>query len=574
MTLNNRLMLLAAAATMPLIVSLIGWEAITYRHDVAQEAARAKAVARSVVMLVECEIEIRTAAMEVLATSRSLRNGDLPEFRERALDVVRQRFPFSGVILLREDGQQLINTHYPWGAALPVRRERESLDRVFSTGKPAVSDLFYRLGEPIIAIDVPVIEADRASYVLSLNPQIGMFDEVLRAQMLPKTWVISVFDRTGTNVSRLPSGDEFRGHKAAASFYSHLMVQAEGELPTTSLEGIPLLTVWVRGPLYGWSVAVGVPRAELTAPAWRWALLSLFIGGWVITISIRLARYAARKISEPIRRLTRLAVTPDEEWLSTQLPEVNEVALALIDAENNRKAREKRMREMQSELIHVARLSTIGQMTSAISHELMQPLTAAQSYAGALIRMRLDGTVRETVLKIGEQIRRAGDVVHKLRDLAARRPVTRIPDDINEVVDEALRIAMIGVPPRVEIHLDFARDLPLVPIDRVLIEQVVINLVRNAIDAMATSETRRLTLRTSRSDDGIEICVSDTGPGFDPEVSATLFQPFVTTKASGLGLGLSICRDLIEAHNGVIRVDSSEAGATVKIHLPVMLAVA
>jgi signal transduction histidine kinase len=574
MTLNNRLTLLAAAATMPLIVSLFGFEVFTYRHDVIQETARAKAVARSVVMLVECEIEIRSTAMEVLATSGSLRNGDLPAFRERALEVIRDRFPHSAVVLLRQDGQQLVNTHYPLGAELPIRSEnRESLDLVFATGRPAVSDLFQRQGESIIAVDVPVIEEGRVTHVLSLNPQISMLDTVLRAQMLPKTWVISVFDRTGTNVSRLPNGDEFRGRKASNTLYAPMLAQAEGDIPTTSLEGIPLMTAWVRGPLFGWSVAVGVPRAELTAPAWRMALMATLIGAWMATFSIRLALYVARKISEPILRLTRLAVTPDLEWQPTQLPEVNEVARALIEAESNRKAREKRMREMQSELIHVARLSTIGQMTSAISHELMQPLTAAQSYLGALIRMQIDGRLLDTAMKAREQIRRAGDVVHKLRNLAARRPVTRIYDDLNEVVEEALRIALIGLPPNVETRLDFAPDLPPAPIDRVLIEQVVINLARNAIEAMATSETRRLTLRTSRRDDGVEICVADTGPGFASEVTDNLFQPFVTTKPSGLGLGLSICRDLIDAHGGTIRVESSETGATVKVYLPVQVQV-
>jgi two-component system sensor kinase FixL len=226
------------------------------------------------------------------------------------------------------------------------------------------------------------------------------------------------------------------------------------------------------------------------------------------------------------------------------------------------------IQELQAELAHVARLSTMGQMAAAIAHELNQPLTAVSNYAGALSRVLASGNanparVHDIAERIRQQTTRAGEVIRRLRDHVAKRRTTRRSEDINAVVSEAVELGVVGLR-HSGVHTSMELD-PIVGaamIDRIHIGQVIINLVRNAVEAMASSEVRELTVSTHALRDGLEIAVADTGPGIAPDVAERLFQPFVTSKADGLGLGLSICRELIEAHGGQLGVSPVPTGGT------------
>jgi two-component system sensor kinase FixL len=227
-----------------------------------------------------------------------------------------------------------------------------------------------------------------------------------------------------------------------------------------------------------------------------------------------------------------------------------------------------RIAELQAELLHVARLSTMGQMASAIAHELNQPLTAVGNYAGALARLLAGANAdieraREIVERIRRQTSRAGEVIRRLRDHVAKRNTTRLREDINAVVKEAVELGLVGLQHqgvRTVLQLDAAVGSAL--IDRIQLGQVMINLVRNAVEAMADSETRELVVSTQPADGAVEIVVADSGPGIAPEVAERLFQPFVTSKATGLGLGLSICREIVEAHGGTLKAAAGATGGT------------
>jgi PAS domain S-box-containing protein len=236
-----------------------------------------------------------------------------------------------------------------------------------------------------------------------------------------------------------------------------------------------------------------------------------------------------------------------------------------------------RIQELQAELVHVSRLSTMGQMASAIAHELNQPLTAIGNYAGALGRvLAADSSgangdrTRDIVERIRKQTNRAGEVIRRLRDHVAKRNTTRQREDINAVIREAVELGLVGTRHqgvRTTISFDEAAGTAL--IDRIQIGQVLINLVRNAVEAMEGSERRELLISTHASADAVEIAVTDSGPGLAAEVADRLFEPFVTSKASGLGLGLSICRELIEAHGGELSAAPGTTGGMVfTIRLP------
>ena len=238
---------------------------------------------------------------------------------------------------------------------------------------------------------------------------------------------------------------------------------------------------------------------------------------------------------------------------------------------------DKRLQELQSELLHVARLSDMGQMASALAHELNQPLSAVINWTQAARRtLTTGGDTSSKVLGYMDnaiaQAERAGQIIRRLRDFIERGETDQQTEDISQVVEEAAALALVGAKESgVRATFNLATGLPPVMIDKVQVQQVVINLVRNAIEAMAAVEERRLTVGTGIAQDGmIEVSVADTGPGLPPEVATKLFQPFVTTKDKGMGLGLSISRSIIDNLGGRLRAASNtDGGVTFSFSLPV-----
>ncbi len=242
----------------------------------------------------------------------------------------------------------------------------------------------------------------------------------------------------------------------------------------------------------------------------------------------------------------------------------------------DRNEREQRIRELQSELLHVSRATAMGQMSSALAHELNQPLTAILSYSNAAARMigapALDGEeLRDVLSKIAEQTARAGHIIRRLRAFVEKREPNRVSEDINLLIADSVELGFTGMRDNgVKLRLRLDPEVPHVTMDRIEIQQVLVNLVRNAAEAMQESPKRELLVWTRRDgDDHVGVSVADTGPGISAEVSRRLFQPFVTTKPNGMGMGLNICRTIIEAHGGRLWADSNPDGGTVfHIRLP------
>ena len=233
---------------------------------------------------------------------------------------------------------------------------------------------------------------------------------------------------------------------------------------------------------------------------------------------------------------------------------------------------EDRLKELQSEVTHMSRFTALGEMASTLAHEMNQPLTAIANYLKGchrlLERMEGDSTavLRDAVDKAADQALRAGDIIRRLREFVARGESDRRIESLPKLIEDASTLALMGAKEAgvaVSFRLDPEADLVFA--DRIQIQQVLVNLIRNAIEIMAESADRRdLEIATSsKSSETIEVSVSDTGAGLAPEVAAHLFQPFVTTKRKGMGLGLSICRTIVEAHGGRIWVDAGPEGGTI-----------
>lgn len=231
---------------------------------------------------------------------------------------------------------------------------------------------------------------------------------------------------------------------------------------------------------------------------------------------------------------------------------------------------EQQIHSLQADLAHVSRISAMGTLATSIAHELNQPLTAITNYVEAA-RDLLDEPNAENLVQVREALNssaaetiRAGKIVQRLREFIARGETTRRFVHLAKLVKEATALALINVGAR---DVDFEELLTdeedLVLVDAVQIQQVLVNLIRNALEAMSDSPVKRLVISSAMGeDDKMVVTVSDSGPGLDQHVAERLFHPFVSTKASGMGLGLSICHTIVNAHGGKIWAEPSPMGGT------------
>ena len=243
-----------------------------------------------------------------------------------------------------------------------------------------------------------------------------------------------------------------------------------------------------------------------------------------------------------------------------------------------RRRAEQDTHRLQERLTHVSRLATVGEMSAGIAHELNQPLTAVANYAQACDRLLGlpdpdIGEIREALRQITAQAVRAGDIIRRLRALARNDVMKREPTDINVLVSELTELIQLDAKAHdVQYKPDLAARLPEVEVDRAQVQQVILNLVHNAIEALgATASTpRQVTVRTRELADGtLEIAVCDNGPGVSQTIGPRLFDPFCTTKADGTGLGLAISRTIIKSHQGSLDYrPNTPGGACFIVRLP------
>jgi two-component system sensor kinase FixL len=236
-----------------------------------------------------------------------------------------------------------------------------------------------------------------------------------------------------------------------------------------------------------------------------------------------------------------------------------------------------RLQELQTELVHISRLSAMGEMASTLAHELNQPLTAIANYMKGSSRIidelqfERSALLKSALDKSAEQAIRAGQIIRRLRDFVARGESEKGVESLSKVIEEASALALVGARETgVRVRMQLSSRLDLVVVDKIQIQQVLLNLIRNAIDAMTNSQKKELLISKELLGDGmILVSISDTGAGIQPEVREQLFQPFVTTKPQGMGVGLSISRTIVDSHGGRLWADDNpQGGAIFRFTLP------
>jgi two-component system sensor kinase FixL len=235
-----------------------------------------------------------------------------------------------------------------------------------------------------------------------------------------------------------------------------------------------------------------------------------------------------------------------------------------------REQAELRVHDLQTELAHVSRVTAMGALATSIAHELNQPLTAIANYVQTSQELLEDADaetieiVRDALRECAAESLRAGQIVRRLRDFISRGETEHRLESLERVINEASALALVGAGDRgvqLEVKLDPAVDRLF--IDRIQVQQVIFNIARNAIEAMAQSPVRRLRISSRQIEDHqVRITIEDSGPGLSEEVAGRLFQPFLSTKADGMGVGLSICHTIVSAHGGRIWAEPSGLGGT------------
>lgn len=236
----------------------------------------------------------------------------------------------------------------------------------------------------------------------------------------------------------------------------------------------------------------------------------------------------------------------------------------------------RQVRELTAELVHISRLSAMGELSSSLAHELNQPLTAIMNYTEAARQMlessglAVPPKVDEFLSKTVSQSERAGQIIRRLRNFVEKGPAERSLEELNRVVIEATNLAAVGARiDGIRVQFDLDEDLLPIRIDKVQIQQVVVNLVRNAVEVLRDAKQRDLVIETSVYPGGQQVAVRDTGPGIDPTIIDKLFTAFVSTKKDGMGIGLSISRSIITAHDGNLWAEANPGGGTIfKFRLP------
>jgi len=236
-----------------------------------------------------------------------------------------------------------------------------------------------------------------------------------------------------------------------------------------------------------------------------------------------------------------------------------------------RQETQQRLQELQAELIHMSRFTALGEMASTLAHELNQPLTAITSYlrgAGRLIEAGQEDALpmaKDAVERAAQQALRAGQIIRRLREFVARGEIDRQVESLPKLIEEACALALVGARQSgVRVSMSLGTVSIKVLADKIQVQQVLLNLIRNAVEAMQDCPRRELDISTHQLDhETVRIDIADTGPGIAPEIASQLFQPFITTKQSGMGVGLSISRTIVESHGGRIWTEPNPGGGVI-----------
>ncbi len=294
-----RLALLVAGTTLPLILFAAGIVFNNYRQDRQNATQRVLETVRSIRLVLDAEMQRITGALQVLSLTNALRDRDFDGFRRISQGFLDQ-YGEGGVILVADrEGRQVFSSLTSDTASLPLRNNLSVVKKVFTEKQPIYSNLFYGSvkKQMIVTVEVPVLQGDEVLYDISFSPPIAIFQAMIEQQRPSKDWTLSIFDGEGTNFARVPNPQETAGKRASPSLHAEMFRSPEATLTTVSLEGVPLITSFVRSSLTGWTVAAGVAESSLVAPLWRNLAITSVMGAVLLMVGLAFAVRMATQIA-------------------------------------------------------------------------------------------------------------------------------------------------------------------------------------------------------------------------------------------------------------------------------------
>jgi two-component sensor histidine kinase len=299
LSLPVRLVLLVAGTTLPLILFAAAIIFSHYQRDREDASRRVLATVRSIRLVLDAEMQRMSGGLQVLSLTNALRNGDFEGFRRITRGFLDQ-YREGGVVLVADrEGRQVFSSVTADTANLPPRNNREIVDKIFAEKKPLYSNLFIGAVKQrlIVTVEVPVFRDGEVIYAMSFSPPIELFQDIINTQRPSDDWTMSIFDAEGTNFARVPNPEETIGKRASPTLYAAMFKQSEATLATVTLEGVPLITAFMRSSLTGWTVAGGIAEATLVGPLWRNLAITSLIGGLLLLVGLAFAVRMATAIA-------------------------------------------------------------------------------------------------------------------------------------------------------------------------------------------------------------------------------------------------------------------------------------
>lgn len=601
--LRTILALLVLATTVPLglFAARLIWTSWTRQQFLVDrqniEQARAVSVA------VDQEVDRAIAAMHVLAALDPIDEPDRTHFTEIAARMVSLHRGWEAIRLVDPSLRVLADTNANTNDT-PTLLNPDWARTVLETGRPAVPTLRQdpQTGQWLVSIGIPVKRPnDSIKYVLGVRMHAQVFTDILNRTRMPADAVVTLLDTTLVIVARTRNQDKYIGHSPTPDFIEHSLSGTEGTLRTTLLEGTSAYSAWVRSPVTGWTVGVGLPSNAIDAPIRRSFITLTALGFAILGSGIVIAGYLSRGIvrahsaaAAAARSLAR-GETPD--LFPSRIAEADDLSAALRDAATilHTRMRERdaaqcevdRNRAVLLEQEQAGRRAAEGlsrakdEFVATVSHELRTPLNAIYGWVALLKTGQLDATRQAHALQVIERNTRAqAQLIEDLLDMSRMiRGAIRL-EMVPVALSTALEAAVDSVRPtatarQISLTLHNGSDV-VVSADHGRLQQVLWNLLANAlkftprggnVDARIAIEAQEAVVR-----------ISDNGEGIAPEFLPYIFDRFrqetgdITRTHSGLGIGLALVRHLVELHGGTVAAESAGKGngSTLSIRLPLV----
>jgi signal transduction histidine kinase len=575
--LRRRLFLLVAAALLPLAAMAVFAVLTVLAQQRAQAARAGLEITRAMAIAVDGELQRSIAVLDLLAGSPLLRSADLKAYGALLQTALASRSAWFGVNLATADGKQVLNTEVAPGEPLPRIVEMESFRQVVSRREPAIGNLAKgRRGNLLFPVRVPVQLGGEVRYVLSAVVRPDAILEVVQRQRVPEDWVVSVFDAKRQRVARSRQHEQNLGAPPSPSLVELMdRYGAEGTGVTHAVEGDRIYTAFSRLPDTRWTVAIGVPAADVEAAAWRSfaVLISGVLGS--IALGVLAALFFGRRIAVPMAQLADAAqnvgrrLRPAEP--DTDVREILEAGRALVAAAKALAANEAEreallQREQQARAAAESASRAKDEFLAMLGHELRNPLGAISNAALLLQSGQADeqsaalarGILRRQVEHLS---RMTDDLLDAGRAITGKIALHRRPLELAAAVRQTLAT----------LHTRTARhriSTALAPVwidaDATRVEQILSNLVVNAVKY--TPEGGKVHIEVGAQDGAAVLTVADDGIGMTAELAAQSFELFVQGKRDldraygGLGIGLTLVRRLAELHGGSAEAHSDGVG--------------